>query len=265
MADNHASSYAFGDTEIARRRLLLLAETFAQTSEQFLHESVNLRPELAADLGCGPGYSTHLVAKVLNPQHTIGFDNSQRFLAHAFTTASESVTFERHDITRTPFPRGPFDLMFGRFELTHLRNPEAVVAMWRGQLRPKGRLLIEEVEHIETSIPAFVTYLGIQRDMLAHQGNSLYVGPRLGVMTHLERSRFLVNKVTTFDVPPHRAAGMFHMNLATVRENEFVREEYDASLLAELGKDLHAMTRVKTSRSTTTWRLRHVVLERSGP
>ena len=52
-------------------------------------------------------------------------------------------------------------------------------------------------------------------------------------MTDLERSRFLVNKVTTFDVPPHRAAGMFHMNLATVRENEFVREMYDASLLAD--------------------------------
>ena len=131
-SDNDTSGYAFGDSEIARRRLTLLAETFERSSEQFLRDSVNAHPQLAADLGCGPGYSTHLLANVANPRHTIGFDNSPRFLAHAVTAASKSVTFERHDITHAQFSRGPFDLMFSRFALTHLRDPEAVVAMWCG-------------------------------------------------------------------------------------------------------------------------------------
>ena len=265
VSNNVASGYAFGDTEIARRRLTLLAETFERSSEQFLRESVNAHPDLAADLGCGPGYSTHLLAKVANPRHTIGFDNSQRFLAHALTAASKSVTFERHDITRAQFPRGPFDLMFSRFALTHLRDPEGVVAMWCSQLRPAGRLLIEEVEHIETLIPAFVAYLGIQRDMLANQDNSLYVGPRFGAMADPERSWFLVNQVTTFDVSPARAAGMFHMNLATVRNNDFVREKFDSKFLAELDEDLHAMTRIRASRPSINWQLRQIVLGRYGP
>ena len=88
------TGYAFGDTDDAARRLVLLAETFADSSSPFMRGSVEARPRLAIDLGCGPGYSTHLVADTLNPEHTAGLDNSESFLAlaHAQTTASEKVT-----------------------------------------------------------------------------------------------------------------------------------------------------------------------------
>ena len=101
--------------------------------------------------------------------------------------------------------------------------------------------------------------------MLADQDNSLYVAPRLGALAELERSRFLVNQVTTFGVSPAQAAGMFQMNLATVRKNDFVREKFDSKFLAELEEDLHAMTRTRASRPSITWQLRQIVIERSGP
>ena len=127
------SVYAFGDTDLAARRLKLLAVTFSASSSAFLRESAETPPELAADLGCGPGYSTHLVADALAPEHTIGLDNSESFLARARTTASGRVSFRLHDITVSPFPLAPYDLMFSRFELTHLRGPEEVVNLWGTQ------------------------------------------------------------------------------------------------------------------------------------
>ena len=97
--------YAFGDSGLAARRLSLLAETFAETSAAFMRESVQTRPQLAADLGCGPGYTTRLVADTLDPVRTVGLDNSENFLADVRTSASANVSFHLHDLTEAPSPR----------------------------------------------------------------------------------------------------------------------------------------------------------------
>jgi len=54
--------YLFGDTDAAGRRLKLLAEAFAPTTEAFVRAAAAAPPELLADLGCGPGYATHPLA-----------------------------------------------------------------------------------------------------------------------------------------------------------------------------------------------------------
>ena len=79
--------YAFGDSDLAARRLRLLSDTFAESSSSFMRESVLTQPQRAADLGCGPGFSTHLLATTLNPFDTVGLDNSENFLAYARQTA----------------------------------------------------------------------------------------------------------------------------------------------------------------------------------
>ena len=53
--------YLFGDSDIAARRLEVLAEVFAEPTRAFFLEAVPKRPRLAVDLGCGPGYTTHLL------------------------------------------------------------------------------------------------------------------------------------------------------------------------------------------------------------
>ena len=260
------AGYAFGDSPVAAERLLLLANTYSASSEAFLRESVDFRPELAADLGCGPGHSTHLLANALKPAQTIGFDNSESFLAQASTTGTESVGFERHDITTAPFPRGPFDLMFGRFVLTHLRDPKSVIQTWIGQLRPGGILLIEEVESIDSQIDEFILYLDIQQSMLANQANALFVGPLLGRMTGFKNARLNASNVARLDVAASRAASMFHMNLASIREREFVRDNYDASRIDELYRGLLAIADRKSQGSdypAVKWGLRQIALERT--
>ena len=154
--------YAFGDTSLAARRLRVLAETFAEPSRVFMREAVDRRLGKAADLGCGPGYTTHLLADTLSPHHTVGLDNSESFVGLAESTASETVSVRLHDITTGPFPSAPYDLLFGRFVLTHLPSPETVIILWVRQLNVHGLLLMEEVEDIDTSNFVFDSYINIQ-------------------------------------------------------------------------------------------------------
>ena len=255
-------TYTFGDSDLAARRLALVAETFADTSAAFMRESVTTRPQLAADLGCGPGYTTHLLSNTLNPIRTVGLDNSENFLANTRKTASGKVSFRLHDITVGPFPETPFDLIFSRLVLTHLQDPMAAIALWTEQLRPGGLLLIEEVERIDTKVPALVTYLDIQQAMLTQQGNELYIGPRLDALTTSHKLHRRSSNVRTLQVPADRAAAMFHMNLGVWRDNDFVRQTYAPTTLDALEQDLQTMTQVHRNASTVEWRLRQIVIER---
>ena len=254
--------YAFGDSGPAARRLSLVAETFAESSQDFMREAVDSRPQLAADLGCGPGHTTHLLADTLNPERTVGIDNSENFIAHARSTASGNVYFHLHDITTAPFPEAPFELIFSRLVLTHLQDPMAAIALWTDQLRPQGLLLIEEVERIDTDIAALVTYLDIQRAMLTHQNNELYIGPRLDNITASVKLHRRSSDVRALRVPAERAAAMFHMNLGVWRHNDFVQQTYSPATLDSLEQDLHAMTQVHRNTSTVEWHLRQIVIER---
>ena len=259
------TAYTFGDSDLAARRLALVAETFADTSAAFMRESVTTRPQFAADLGCGPGYTTYLLADTLKPERTVGLDNSENFLSHVRTTASDNVSFCLHDITTAPFPEAPFDLIFSRLVLTHLREPEAAIALWTEQLLPGGILLIEEVERIDTDIPALVTYLDLQQAMLAQQSNELYIGPRLDALTASGKLHRRSSNVRTLQVPADRAATMFHMNLSVWRHNDFARQTYAPTTLDALEQDLHAIAQGHTDDPPVEWRLRQIVIKRPAP
>ena len=255
-------AYAFGDTDLAARRLALLAQTFAKSSRTFMREAAGRRLRMAADLGCGPGYSTHLLASTLAPGHTVGLDNSESFLDLARQTASNSVSFRLHDITTGPFPSGPYDLLFSRFELTHLQCPEAVVELWGSQLDIGGRLLMEEVEYVGMTHPAFTSYLDIQQAMLTEQGNSLHIGPRLDGIRDSDSLERRSSSVQAIGIPADRAAAMFHMNLGVWRHNDFIRRTYDQSELDDLESALAAIASGSTDTSPVEWGLRRIVMER---
>ena len=59
--------YAFGDSAPAARRLALLADLFEPASQPFLARFAGRQLGLAVDLGCGTGYTTRLLASVLEP------------------------------------------------------------------------------------------------------------------------------------------------------------------------------------------------------
>ena len=173
--------YLFGDNERALERLHVLARVFAPTTETFLRRHRDKHPlhngAVIFDLGCGPGRTTRLLADVFE-QKVIGLDNSEALLWEARRLGPERVGFERFDASRDELPLAP-DLVFGRFLLTHLRDPARRLRAWGRRLRAAGCLLSEEVEDIETDNATFFRYLEIVKRALERQGGKLYVGPRL--------------------------------------------------------------------------------------
>jgi SAM-dependent methyltransferase len=254
--------YAFGDSEIAARRLQALARVFAPSSRPFLLHAAPRRPRLAVDLGCGPGHTTHFLAGVLGCDRVAGLDNSERFLALARSTETASVSFHLHDVTEIPFPTAPADLLYSRFLLTHLREPRSVIARWATQLAPRGLLLMEETEWMLTDNPAFATYLEIVEAMLTHQSTTLYVGAVLQEIAATSTLRVRLSQVGRLPVSTRDAAGLFHLNIQTWKRHPFIQAHYPAARIDALEQELAALTQDVGDDAGIEFGLRQVMCER---
>ena len=258
------ANYLFGDTGLAAARLKVLAEVFAASSRVFISGAVEPEFELAVDLGCGPGYTTHLLADTAGPQRAVGLDNSEHFIGLAEKTATDNVNFSLHDATTVPFPLGPCDLIYSRFLLTHQLDPETLIAKWASQLCPGGRLLLEEVDSIHTQTPAFIEYIQIVEKMLIDAGHDLYIGRKLdasptpnGLVMHSSRTVYV-------PVTSQAAAKMFSMNIQTWKHNAFVRKNYSAASIRQLEESLLGLAATPSSDKGVEWNLRQLVYEREN-
>jgi SAM-dependent methyltransferase len=253
-------SYLFKDTERAAFRLRVLADVFAGASRAFLQDVVSHAPELAIDLGCGPGYTTRLLADVTHCTRAVGLDSSEHFLSLARENAPAHLSFVCHDVTQTPFPGGPGNLIFGRMLLTHLRDPLSVVESWGTQLHPQGLLLLEEVEWIRTEQPLLRQYLEVVAALLEQQSNELYIGPRLDLQ-HPDGLRRHLSRVFHLPVSTRQAATMFSMNIPSWKNHPFIQQQY-GTLIDQLERELQILANHSTSEGEIIWGMRQLAYER---
>ena len=254
--------YLFGDSDVAERRLKILADVYADSTASFVLGAVDEKPRLLLDLGCGPGYTTHLLADVLGCKQAAGLDNSRHFINTARKSATARVSFHLHDVTRVPFPVAPADLLFCRFLMTHLRDPEVLLSRWATQLNSGGLLLMEEVEGIQTSNKSFISYLEIVEAMIKAQKGNLYIGPILNEMKIPETLKIVSSAVKRLSVPAHKAASMFSLNIETWKHVPFVLANYSSSLIEDLEKTLKRLAVKTGAGSKIEWQLRQIVFER---
>ena len=250
--------YSFGDSRRAADRLALVAGNFEPTSRAFLEDGAPRDCARALDLGCGPGFTTELLAAVCAPRALVGLDASEAFVALARERGVPAARFEVHDVTRLPFPGGAADLIHARLLLAHLRDPEALALRWLAALRPGGRLLLEEVEGIASDDPVFVRYLELVTGMLRARGQELYVGARLEAATRGHRQR--VDRIRELCLPAARAAEMFAPNLAEFRTQPEVRAQASESELDALAGAL-AERALGRAGAAVTWSMRQLAIE----
>ncbi len=252
--------YTFGDSERASRRLALLAGVFEPTSEAFLDERGRRGGALAVDLGCGPGHTTRLVARVLGCARTVGLDASAAYVEEARVEAPPGVEFARHDVAATPYPTGPADALYARFLVTHLAEPEAALRAFASQLAPEGRLLLDEVEWIRSEAPHFRRYLELVDAVLASQRQQLFVGPQLAEIAG-RAGRVVASDVRVLAVDPRDAAALFALNWETLREHEAVGARAAPDERDALGAGLAALRDGADAGAPITWGLRQVAIE----
>lgn len=251
------SEYTFGTSATAASRLGEIAKYFNPLAADLIQRFASTPRDIAVDIGCGPGFTTDMLAEAANCQKAYGLDKSREFLEIASARFAH-CTFLEHDVTQVPFPVTA-DVMYARFVLCHLRDPLQLVARWITQLNSGGLLFVDEIDGVDTDLEVFKTYLAMAEGIIAAQGACLYVGKALEAAEH--EADALVNESVVLPVTNCQAASWFLPNTQTIwNENEYVLEQLRPKERAAIGRELDRLKTTKDSRSDITWRLRRLVL-----
>jgi ubiquinone/menaquinone biosynthesis C-methylase UbiE len=240
-----------------------VARVFEPAARAFLRDAAVPPPDLVIDLGCGPGYTTQLLAEVLQPARPVGLDRSPEFIERARRLHSSRLSFLVHDVTAVPFPVGPADVLYSRLLLTHLDDPIGALAGWASQLVSGGVLMLDEVESIRTNSPVLERYLEVLDQMLRSQSNCLYIGPKLDAAlppTLVKRT----SRIRRFPVAAADAATMFAMNLKSWRDHPFVRKNIEENEIRRMEQGLEALRTGASEPAEIVWGLRQIVCARSS-
>ncbi len=253
------SEYTFGTDSAAASRLEKIAEHYNPLAAKTIRRFVEKPVGAAIDLGCGPGFTTHMLADATGCQQVYGIDNSREFLDMA-AQRFKQYTFLPHDVTQAPFPTKA-DVIYTRFLLCHLKAALELVALWMTQLNPNGLLFIDEIDAIDTDLPIFKTYLETAEGIIAAQGGCLYVGKVLGSADF--EADVLLNEPYDLPVADHLAASWFFPNTQTIwNENQYVLDHLDPEQRKTIGHELKRLSGIQLSPSNITWRMRALVLRK---
>jgi len=96
-------------------------------------------PRLVADLGCGTGSLTRVLAERFPAARVVGLDNSSSMLERA---AEESIEWRLGDVA-TWTPTEPVDLIYSNAALHWLTDHEALFARLLGFVSPGGTLAVQ--------------------------------------------------------------------------------------------------------------------------
>jgi trans-aconitate 2-methyltransferase len=225
-----ASDYAFGDSELARERLAIVAATFEAPTRQCLDDLPPRPARYVIDLGCGPGHTTALLHAHYPHAQITGLDASGAMVDEARARVP-AASFAVADVTR-PL-RLPADVVYARLLLGHLADPATALAYWAAAIRPPGLLVCEEPVRYRSDDPLFLRYERAVTSVVAARGATLWAGPVLDAdPPACDR---VLDRVVEHPVRKGRAAAMFGRNAVTWRS-----EVADAPELIEQLRALEA-------------------------
>jgi SAM-dependent methyltransferase len=248
--------YTYGDSSLAGDRLELVAELFEATSRSFLVEAGGT-PTVAVDLGSGPGATTRLVADATGARLVIGVERSPAFARRAAEQGRARLVVA--DVAALHLPIRAADLVYARLLLAHLADPAVAVARWSTILTIGGRVLVDDLERIETDDDVFRTYLDdVALAVVRAQGGALFVGPILHAASDPAGLRRVHDAVATFAPPADATARVFAMNL------EVLTQRGEVAPRPELGAELAAIADGRRPAEPVRWQVRQLAWERTG-
>lgn len=237
----------------------VIARFFNPPAVEFIREHVDGPVDSAIDLGCGPGYTTDMLSSAIDCPDVYGLDTSSAFLKMA-ADRFPHCTFVEHDVTNTPFPVQA-EVMYVRFLLSHLRDVVDLANRWTTPLTAHGKLIVDELEGVETEVPVLKEYLAVNEALVASQGASLYVGGLLAAGVY--DAEVLYNQCVESPVPNDTAATWFLPNTLTVWEEEpHIVENVAAARRREISGELQRIKEAGDTRVGNTWKMRRLVLQR---
>ena len=253
-------AYAFSDGAVASRRLARLAAVFEPATRALFADLAPGPRPVVVDLGCGPGHTTRLLAELLPGSVVTGLDASEAFLAEAAAVPGRRWRFARADVTG-PLPGDRADLVYARFLLVHLPEPEEAVARWADHLAPGGLLVVEEADAIETDDPDFSRYLELAAVAVADAGGDLGAGRLLREMAAAPDRTVVWQRRRALEVTAGAAATLFSLNLSVFGSSPAVAAVAAPGELAALAGRLAART-AEDDTAVIGWTMGQLVLGR---
>jgi len=184
--DLSQESYTIAGGEPGKRRLNLLAEIFRPTTLRLLTDAGLRSGDRCLDLGYGGGHVALDVARIVGPGGSVtGTDFDPRIVELARQDAQHGgVGNVRYQVADARvFGGGPFDLVYARFLLSHLGEPEKVLAHVRHLARPGGRIVLEDIDmsgsYCHPHDPAHTRYVELYTEAVRRNGGDADLGRRL--------------------------------------------------------------------------------------
>ena len=194
---NRLGQYALATWEAAAYRLIILHRLYETGTRRVLLESGLRRGMRVADIGCGVGLVSALLANLVGPDgHVVGIDASAAQIdqARARSDGGTNLSFVQASATDTGLPRESFDLVYCRFVLIHLTEPERALREMRALLKPNGILVWEDGD-LTTAGSKPPSALGAFSELWGR------LGPLRGVDYTLGRRLFQMVQAAGFPAP----------------------------------------------------------------
>jgi SAM-dependent methyltransferase len=244
------TNYAFGDSDIARERMAIVADTFEVPTGRLLADLPPMQPRYVIDMGCGPGHATALLRQHFPHSEVTGLDQSAAMVDEArgrvpgawFTVADVSDAL-----------RLPADVVYARMLLGHLAGPAGALGRWAAAIRPPGLIVCEEPVRYLSDDPLFTRYEAAVTAVVAARGATLWAGPVLD--DDPPGCDRILDRVVEHPVRVGRAAAMFWRNAVT-----WGHEVDDAETLIERLRRLE----VDDPDDDVRWEIRQTVWSRTA-
>jgi SAM-dependent methyltransferase len=190
--------YVLATGSAAAHRLQILHSLYGQGARRVLLQA-GLKPGMrVADLGCGVGMVTTLLAELVGPTgEVVGVDFSGAQIAQArelLPPGLSNVRFVEASATDTGLPQESFDLVYCRFLLIHLTEPEQALREMYSLLKTDGILVCEDGD---------LTSAGSEPPSMLNAFSDLFgrLGPTWGVDYTLGRQLFQMVLAANFCKP----------------------------------------------------------------
>ncbi len=187
--DQPRASYPITGGEQGKRRLDLLAEMMRPTTLRLLQDAGLRSGDQCLDLGCGGGNVVLDMARIVGPDGSVtgvDFDPQIVELARKDADDAGARNVEFHVTDVHAFAGGPFDLVYSRFLLSHLNEPEKALARMRQLARPDGRIATESIDmsgsYCHPHDQAHARYAQLYTEVVRRTGGDADLGRRLPVM-----------------------------------------------------------------------------------
>ncbi len=200
----NAESYVIKGGQVGRDRLRVLSRVLERTTGALLARLAVAPSANVLDVGCGGGDVTLAWARLVPDGRVVGIDVDATKLEFARDDAQgarvANVEFHQGDVGDGDLGHESYDVVYARFLLCHLPDPERVLQRMFDAVVPGGFLVVEDTD-IDGSVsyppsPAFARSIDLYTAAVRGRGGDPDIGWRVPLlMLHLGVTEIAIDVV----------------------------------------------------------------------